>query len=274
MREANFGSKIRQLRRQARMTQVEFASRIGVTNITVSKWENERQTPSLNRMAELERVLGVNPGDQVPGEGLLPSAGTWLNRTRVTAVVTGVVMSLKTGVSMPGICDAEVDSAPGPRHSAIDGPGPATDLQLPQDARDVTGDTGDEATVATEEALGVSIELGRHGPGAPCEHPALNGVGELIDFDPHEPGQHTARSGGYGRCARRYGRLSGGRPLGGRSQRRGGARNPGLHSGGRPGRGFQGESRAGHARRWPLRWAYRSGSRGRGRNSRRPQAKG
>ena len=197
MREANFGSKIRQLRRQARMTQVEFASRIGVTNITVSKWENERQTPSLNRMAELERVLGVNPGDQVPGEGLLPSAGTWLNRTRVRAVVTGVVMSLKTGVSMPGTCDAAVDSAPGPRHSAIDGPGPATDLQLPQDARDVTGETGDEATVATEEALGVSIELGRHGPEAPCEHPALSGVGELIDFDPHDPGQHPALSGVY-----------------------------------------------------------------------------
>ena len=61
MRASNIWANIRQLRLQAGMTQVEFASRVGVTNITVSKWENERQTPSLKCMAELERVLGANP---------------------------------------------------------------------------------------------------------------------------------------------------------------------------------------------------------------------
>ena len=51
------------------MTQVQFASRIGVTNITVSKWENEHQIPSLNRMAELERVLAPSADVQAPCTG-------------------------------------------------------------------------------------------------------------------------------------------------------------------------------------------------------------
>ncbi|MCZ6538244.1 MAG: helix-turn-helix domain-containing protein [Chloroflexi bacterium] len=192
-----FGSEIRQLRLQAGMTQVEFASRIGVTNTTVSKWENERQTPSLDRMAVLRRVLGTNPGDQLPGYRLLPSTRSCINRTRVDAVVNGVVTSLNTTASIPGIRDAEVDRTPVLRQATIDRPGLSPDIQLPQDAGNVTDETGDAEAVTAEEIVGESIDFNGHATDPPGEHTAPSRVGELIDFDPHNPGEHPALSGVY-----------------------------------------------------------------------------
>ena len=197
MRDVNIGPKIRQFRLQAGLTQVEFASRIGVTNITVSKWQNERQSPSLNRMAELRRFLGAGPGGQLPGDCLLPSTGAWLNQTRVAAVMTGVVMSLETGVSVPGTCGAAVDSTPPTGHATIGGPGPAPDVRSPHDARDATVETGDETTFAPEEILDESVDFDRGAPDLSGEYPPTSGVSELIDFDPHDPGEHPALSGVY-----------------------------------------------------------------------------
>jgi transcriptional regulator with XRE-family HTH domain len=200
MREINIGSKIKQLRRRAGMTQAEFASRIGVTNITVSKWENERQMPSLSRMAKLERVLGAESADQTVVDGLFDSPGPRSDRIGVTAVMTGVVVSLKTGVALPESSDTGVGrplhidamtiDCPGPGSTAQSGPG----ARSQQAARDGTVDTGDDAGAVVDLVARDSNELGWRCTG---EHSTPNGVGELIDFNPYDPDEHPALSGIY-----------------------------------------------------------------------------
>ena len=182
------------------MTQAEFASRIGVTNITVSKWENERQMPSLNRMAKLERVLGAESADQTVVDGLFDLPGLRSDRTGMTAVMTGVVMSLKAGVALPESCDTDVER---PLHldpmtvdcldaatTARSGPGARSE----QAAQRGGVDTGDDAGAVVDLVARDSNE-----PGWLCtgEHTTPNGVGELIDFNPHDPDEHPALSGIY-----------------------------------------------------------------------------
>ncbi len=191
MRIVNFGSKIRRLRLQARMTQVQFASRIGVTNITVSKWENEHQTPSLNRMAELERVLAASAGVQAPCTGH-PSR-TWLDRDGVAAVVTGVVMSIESGASMPGFFETPADDESVNGQATPDGTAAAPDARVPH----ANGVSGQNARDATETHFGEPGESGRNGTAPTAEGPLPAGVGELVDFDPHDPDEYPASSGIY-----------------------------------------------------------------------------
>jgi len=173
------------------MTQVQFASRVGVTNITVSKWENEHQTPSLNRMAELERVLAASACAQAPCTGH-PSR-TWLDRDGVAFVVTGVVMSLESGASMPGFFETPADDESANGQATPDRPVPAPQDRVPH----ANGVSGKDAGVATETFFGEPGDSGRNGTALAAEGSLPAGVGELVDFDPHDPGEYPAVSGIY-----------------------------------------------------------------------------
>ena len=56
--ELTIGEKIRALRK-GKMTQPELAEKIGVHEITVSRWELGKRTPSLNEIQKLAEVLKV-----------------------------------------------------------------------------------------------------------------------------------------------------------------------------------------------------------------------
>ena len=57
--EANFLSKIRQLREAQGLTQQALASRVGVTQATVSDWENGKITPDVVRAVKLADLFGT-----------------------------------------------------------------------------------------------------------------------------------------------------------------------------------------------------------------------
>lgn len=65
------GQTIRAIRTAMRLKQAPFAERVGVSQSTVSKWENGRDRPEYEHrmtLAELARDVGVNPGHIIAQE--------------------------------------------------------------------------------------------------------------------------------------------------------------------------------------------------------------
>lgn len=65
-----FCDKLKEYRKQKGYSQTQLGDRIGVTRQAISRWESGADTPSLERIAALARVLGVSidalAGVQVP----------------------------------------------------------------------------------------------------------------------------------------------------------------------------------------------------------------
>ena len=63
MKQSTLGSRIRTLRIQNQMTQVQLAARVGVTDKAVSKWERDLSYPDIALFPRLADVLGVTVND-------------------------------------------------------------------------------------------------------------------------------------------------------------------------------------------------------------------
>ena len=61
MNQNQIGKFIAELRKNKHMTQAELGEKLGVTNKTVSRWENGNYMPDLSLLAQLARDLG-HPG--------------------------------------------------------------------------------------------------------------------------------------------------------------------------------------------------------------------
>ncbi len=59
-----FTVDIRELRRNLRMTQEEFAHTLGITVATVNRWENGHAKPSKLARRALERLASVRSAEQ------------------------------------------------------------------------------------------------------------------------------------------------------------------------------------------------------------------
>ena len=68
MDQIKIGKFIATLRKEQNMTQVELASKLGVTDRAVSKWENGRGLPDLSLVVSLAEVLGVTINELLSGE--------------------------------------------------------------------------------------------------------------------------------------------------------------------------------------------------------------
>lgn len=60
MNDYQFGNRLFRLRRNAGLSQMEMARKIGVTNKAVSKWENGTAKPSTNALHKLSCLFGVS----------------------------------------------------------------------------------------------------------------------------------------------------------------------------------------------------------------------
>lgn len=60
--ENNIGNVINQYRQASKMTQEEFALRLGVTAQAVSKWERNQGMPDVSLLAGICRILGITAG--------------------------------------------------------------------------------------------------------------------------------------------------------------------------------------------------------------------
>lgn len=67
MNQSSFGSCIRALRIQNKMTQAQLAKKIGVTDKAVSKWERDLSYPDIALFPKLADVLGTSVNDLLSG---------------------------------------------------------------------------------------------------------------------------------------------------------------------------------------------------------------
>ncbi|PHR21471.1 MAG: transcriptional regulator [Hoeflea sp.] len=68
------GGRITRARDLAGLTLEEAASRIGVTDETLSEWESDRSEPRANKIMTLAGVLGVSPAWLISGAGDAPQS--------------------------------------------------------------------------------------------------------------------------------------------------------------------------------------------------------
>lgn len=55
----NVGIKIKNLRKSRKMTQEDFAERIGISRSTLSCYETEQRTPNLKTLQQISEAFGV-----------------------------------------------------------------------------------------------------------------------------------------------------------------------------------------------------------------------
>lgn len=72
MNQKEIGMFIAKLRKELKMTQAELGSRIGVTNKTVSRWENGDYMPDISVMSLLCRELGISINELIAAKKLEP----------------------------------------------------------------------------------------------------------------------------------------------------------------------------------------------------------
>ena len=65
------GEVIKELREKNSMTQLEFASKIGVTDKAVSKWETGRGLPDITLVESIAAALGISVGELFAGKQII-----------------------------------------------------------------------------------------------------------------------------------------------------------------------------------------------------------
>lgn len=70
MNQEKIGKFIATLRKEKKMTQEELAESLGVTNKSVSRWENGKTMPDLSLIKKLTDILGITINELLSGEKL------------------------------------------------------------------------------------------------------------------------------------------------------------------------------------------------------------
>ena len=68
MDQTQIGRFIAQLRKEKNMTQIELGDRLGVTNKTVSRWENGNYMPDLSLITEMCTLFGITVNELFSGQ--------------------------------------------------------------------------------------------------------------------------------------------------------------------------------------------------------------
>lgn len=68
MDQIKIGSFIAEKRKQKNMTQIEFAEKLGVTNKSVSRWENGKNMPDVSLFIPICELLGITVNELISGE--------------------------------------------------------------------------------------------------------------------------------------------------------------------------------------------------------------
>lgn len=76
MTNERIGSFLAQMRKQREMTQEQLAERLGVSNRSVSRWENGKTLPDISLMEDICRVLDISLPELLRGEKETADMGT------------------------------------------------------------------------------------------------------------------------------------------------------------------------------------------------------
>lgn len=96
----NIGETICQYRQMRKMTQEEFASRIGVTAQAVSKWERGNGMPDVSLLAGICKVLGVSAGALIGAEESVVENGNIIADREIKNNMIAEPLVLEIGVGL------------------------------------------------------------------------------------------------------------------------------------------------------------------------------
>ena len=118
------GQTIKHLREQQRMTQLDLAEKLSVSDKTISKWETGRGLPDISLVEPLAKVLHVSIAELFAGTQIIntnKSANLLRSNFYVCPVCGNIIYSLGSvtisccGISLPNLQAEEADE----RHSLM-----------------------------------------------------------------------------------------------------------------------------------------------------------
>ena len=182
------GKRIKAKRLKTGLSQAELADKVGVTQPTIANWETGRIVPSADKLRDLGKIIGrinlsrenrtegltnnAKPSDEVSDdEDQMPSLsafGAWVNRERNKRGLSVPQLADSAGVSAPTIYGIESGTINNPRDKTQRKITKALGTELPSDIADDARETA-----------------------------SISGLGELIDFNPHEEDEIPTEAGIY-----------------------------------------------------------------------------
>lgn len=100
MNRKKIGGFIQEKRTDAKMTQEELASKIKVTNKTLSKWETGKEIPYVEKLEPLARILGVTIAEILSGEDKVKDVDFLIKelknkkKKRIINLILGIIICL------------------------------------------------------------------------------------------------------------------------------------------------------------------------------------
>jgi transcriptional regulator with XRE-family HTH domain len=158
------GAALKRARLQAGLSQQELADKIGVQQPYISSWETEKTVPNSDQLKKLRRVIDL----EIDSEAGPSAIGAWLTRVRTKRGLSIAELAEKAGLSLPTVYNIESGRSPNPHESTIKKLERALNDKVPTE-------TADEAKAEA----------------------TIEGVGELLDFDPHEQDEWPNQPGVY-----------------------------------------------------------------------------
>lgn len=175
-----FGNRVRRARVSHGLSQSELAQKIDVSQVAVSNWELGNTEPRDQQRTNLEKVLGplrrvrtatgkTDGASEALEETQAGSAfGAWLQRARTKADLSVPELAARSGVSFVAIYNIEAGKSINPRA---------------------------ETKQKLENALGSNIPPDVQQEAAASQ--AIEGLGPLTDFNPHDKGDRPSSPGVY-----------------------------------------------------------------------------
>jgi transcriptional regulator with XRE-family HTH domain len=161
----SISERIRSGRSKSGLSQQELAEKMGVSQALVSLWERGKQ-PDAEQVERLEAVLGGITEDEPATEQSLPPVAIWLGRTLSKRNLTVNELAKKSGVSAPTIYNLLSGGAQNPQQRTL---------------------------TKLESAVGEKFER----TAEERESYEVSGIGELVDFNPHDPSDQPMKPGVY-----------------------------------------------------------------------------
>lgn len=173
MPNISFGERLKRARIRNAMSQAELAEKIRVSQATVSNWEIGKAAPLKEQKVELARVLGGFSADSTPTREEFEAQGptalsSWLSRERAGRGLSVSELAEKAGISAPAVYNIERGRILNPRVETMRKLERALGAEIPKEAKEEV----------KEEAK-------------------IEGLGELVDFDPHNEEDFPAAPGIY-----------------------------------------------------------------------------
>lgn len=100
MDSKKIGAFIKEKRMDAKMTQEELASKLNVSNKTISKWERGLGIPNVDMLEPLSRILGVTIAEILSGENQVKDVDMLIKelkkkkQKRIINLILGIIICL------------------------------------------------------------------------------------------------------------------------------------------------------------------------------------